>query len=297
MTDAAQAITRDSEICKVLTCLPEKFIVDFANGIDVTQDHLRVQRARSSFFNRCHDGLAGSASRRQSEININLAQGLEASLQWLTELTESLAQSNLAIARVNERVSVLNQHVARIANYAAQTRNQLECLAEQLNARCSTIEAELGRIGFEQRVGQHINRVFARWEARRFDAFSPAGRCFAALEELRWGAFGDYCRAHPPNHCQRQQFLGLVIDRATALLQHEVGNQRVEARQWLATPAHSLLDAPAALAYLAEDYNTRQHPFVQTSCSQLTNLPVQVPAIMRAGRLVEALSDEVFVAA
>lgn len=297
MTDTAQAITWDSEICKVLTCLPEKFIVDFANGIDVTQDHLRVQRSRSSFFNRCYDGLTGSAGRRQAEINANLAQGLEASLQWLIELTDSLAQSNLAIARVNERVSGLNQHVARLANYAAHTRTQLERLAEQLHARCSTIEAELGRIGFEQRVGQHIGSVFARWEAGRFDVFSPAGRCFAALEELRWGAFGDYCRAHPPGHRQRQQFLGLAIDRATALLQRETGNQRVETSQWLAAPARSLLDAPAALAFLAEDYNTIQHPFVQTSCGQLASLPVQVPAIMRAGRLVEALSDEVFVAA
>lgn len=297
MAEASQAITRDSDICKVLTCLPEKFIVDFANGIDVTQDHLRVQRARSSFFNRCYDGLTGSINRRQTEINANLAQGLEASLQWLIELTESLAQSNLAIARVNERVSGLSLHVARLANYAAHTRSQLERLAEQLHTRCSIIETELSRIGFEQRVGQHIDSVFARWEAGYFHVFSPAGRCFAALEELRWGAFGDYCRAHPPNHCQRQQFLGLVVDRATALLQREVGNGRVETRQWLASPACSLPDAPAALAYLAEDYNTRQHPFVQTSCGQLVSRPVQVPAIMRASRLADALSDEVFVAA
>lgn len=297
MADASQAITCDSEICKVLTCLPEKFIVDFANGIDVTLDHLQVQRARSGFLSRCYDGFTGKASRRQTEINANLAQGLEASLQWLSELAESLAQSNLAIARVNERVSGLNRHVMRLANYAAHTRSQLERLAEQLHTRCSTIETELSRIGFEQRVGQHIDSVFARWEAGRFDVFSPAGRCFAALEELRWGAFGDYCRAHPPSHCQRQQFLGLVVDRATALLQREAGNQRVETRQWLAAPARSLPDAPAALAYLAEDYNTIQHPFVQTSCGQLASLPVKVPAIMRAGRLAEALSDEVFVAA
>jgi hypothetical protein len=29
----------DNRVCQVLTCLPEKFVVDFANGIDVAQEH------------------------------------------------------------------------------------------------------------------------------------------------------------------------------------------------------------------------------------------------------------------
>lgn len=28
----------DNRVCQVLTCLPEKFVVDFANGIDVAQE-------------------------------------------------------------------------------------------------------------------------------------------------------------------------------------------------------------------------------------------------------------------
>lgn len=293
MIDENQAITCDSEICKVLTCLPEKFIVDFANGIDVTQDHLRVQRARSSFFNRCYDGFTGSSHRRQAEINANLAQGLEASLQWLTDLTESLAESNLAIARVNERVTTLNQHLARVVQHAASTRHQLENLTEQLHLRCTKIENELGRIDFEQRVSKQLDSVFYRWEAGRFDTFSPAGRCFAALEELRWGVLGDYSRAHPKNHRQRQLFIEEAIDRATAMLQRDLGNQRLETKYWLASPARQLADAQPALVYLAEDYSVEQHPFVHTSCGQLQALPMQVPHIMRANRLAEALGEEV----
>ena len=30
----------DNRVCQVLTCLPEKFVVDFANGIDVAQEHI-----------------------------------------------------------------------------------------------------------------------------------------------------------------------------------------------------------------------------------------------------------------
>lgn len=32
----------DNRVCQVLTCLPEKFVVDFANGIDVAQEHIRT---------------------------------------------------------------------------------------------------------------------------------------------------------------------------------------------------------------------------------------------------------------
>ncbi|HDX9480030.1 TPA: diguanylate cyclase regulator RdcB family protein, partial [Escherichia coli] len=86
----------DNRVCQVLTCLPEKFVVDFANGIDVAQEHIRTARERT-FFRRLKEGLTGEGAARQNAINASLAQGVEASLRWLTELTTSLATTNYAI--------------------------------------------------------------------------------------------------------------------------------------------------------------------------------------------------------
>ena len=80
------------------TCLPEKFVVDFANGIDVAQEHIRTAGERT-FFRRLKEGLTGEGAARQNAINASVAQGLEASLRWLTELTTSLATTNYAITR------------------------------------------------------------------------------------------------------------------------------------------------------------------------------------------------------
>ncbi|HGX9587058.1 TPA: chemotaxis protein, partial [Escherichia coli] len=41
----------DNRVCQVLTCLPEKFVVDFANGIDVAQEHISTAGGRT-FFRR-----------------------------------------------------------------------------------------------------------------------------------------------------------------------------------------------------------------------------------------------------
>ncbi|EIF7249307.1 diguanylate cyclase regulator RdcB family protein [Escherichia coli] len=91
----------DNRVCQVLTCLPEKFVVDFANGIDVAQEHIRTAGERT-FFRRLKEGLTGEGAARQNAINASLAQGVEASLRWLTEMTTSLATTNYAIKALAE---------------------------------------------------------------------------------------------------------------------------------------------------------------------------------------------------
>ena len=190
------SISPESEVCRVLTCLPEKFVVDFANGIDVTKDHIRVQFAQTGFAARMYEGFTGKGARRQANINASLANGLEASLVWLNDLTNSLAKSNQAISRVNARVASLQQNVAEVVHFSVETRECLAALAQEIGQRCSMLEQEVGRIDFEQRAERHLRQVITKWEAGHYNGFSLAGRCYAALEELRWGDFGDFCLKH-----------------------------------------------------------------------------------------------------
>ena len=290
-------VSQGSEIFQVLTCLPEKFVVDFANGIDVARDHLRVQKERGNFYARCYDGLTGKGTKRQAEINASLIDGVEASLNWLTELTDSLAKSNLAIARVNDRLSDLKRDAAKVAMYSIQTRHELKNLSERLHDRCVRIEAEVARIDFVQRVQINLSDVFSKWQAGRFDSFSPAGRCFAALEELRWGAFGDYCRIHTVR--QRQTFVDEAVNRAIAQLKQDLragASERLETYMWLNCPSNRsvLPDASEALAYLGTDYQPQHSPFVFTVTRVGEAIPLEVPRIMCATRLSEALASEIF---
>lgn len=290
-------VTQDSDICQVLSCLPEKFVVDFANGIDVGRDHIRVQRQRDSMFNRFCDSFTGQGARRQAEINASLIDGVEASLNWLTDLCESLSRSNLAIARVNDRVNELKFSVAKLADYSADTRQRLEQLATQLDQRCSLIEQEVSRIDFIQRVQLHLDQVFNKWKAGRFRHCSLPGRCYAALEELRWGAFGDYMRTQPVH--QRNDFLADLANRALAQMAVDAActeTERKDTYWWIAQPdgKSGSSDFAAALAYMGDWYSSDHSPLVYAVSQSPNEFPLAVPRVCSAERVSETLVEEVF---
>jgi len=290
-------ISKDSEICQVLTCIPEKFVVDFANGIDVARDHLRVQKNRGGFFSRCYDGFTGQSARRQVAINASLVDGVEASLNWLTDLSASLARSNLAIAHINDRVNELKLDMATIANYSADTRQQLNILAARLDERCHVIEKEIVRIDFTQRAQINLDQVFNKWKAGRYQSFSLSGRCYAALEELRWGDFGDFCRSQP--EVQTLSFIDDLKNRAIAQLANDAATSataRLDTRQWLARQGGSnvLPDADEALAYIGDWFDQESYPFIFSVSQGPTQLPIEIPRLSSAERVTEALISEVF---
>ncbi|WP_295451246.1 diguanylate cyclase regulator RdcB family protein [uncultured Thiodictyon sp.] len=290
-------IAADAEICKILQCLPEKFVVDFANGIDVAHDHIRVQHARSGFGARLYDGFTGRDRRRQTEINASLIDGVEASIKWLNELSMSLAKSNLALTQVKNRIAMIQGAFVKLANHSADTRQQLEALSLELARRCRHLEQEIMRVDSVQRANIHIDLVFSKWEAGRFASFSLSGRCYAALEELRWGAFGDFFRDGVM--LERSTHLEILRNRAIIQLAKDARNtptSRIDIRQWFNQPTGRgvLPDATGALAYMGDWSRCDQEPFVYASLHFPDDLPLPVPRICSAERLTEALVAEVF---
>lgn len=288
-----------SEVCAVLTCLPEKFVVDFANGIDVARDHLRVQQDRTGFFSRLYDGFTGQGSRRQIEINASLTDGVEGALIWLTDLTDSLAKNNLALTKVNERVAQIYGAVTRLANYSADTHDQLKTLSHNLNSRIDQLSSEIERVATEQRAERQLEQVFNKWAAGRFNTFSYAGRCYAALEELRWGAFGDFCRNNAGSRVSKE-FLDDLTNRAIHQLISDNGAKQAQGRlplaEWNVIPSGRsyIPNASEALAYMGDWSEPEQHPFVFTTSQSPQVLPMAIPRILSSDRLADALVTEVF---
>lgn len=292
-------IERTAELCDALSCLPEKFVVDFANGIDVSRDHVRVQRTRTGFFARMYDDFTGKGSRRQIEINASLTDGVEGALVWLTDLTDSLAKSNYALAKVNERVATIYGAVSTLTNYSVDTRKQLADLSRSLNLRVDQLAVEVARVAFEQRAERHLEHVFNRWAAGRFESFSFAGRFYSALEELRWGAFGDFCRCSTGTDI-RKEFLDDLTNRAIRQLTTDKGalekSRRQPVEEWTRFPSGRgfLPHASEALAYLGDWSDPELHPFVFTISQSPRILPVATPKLWSTERLAEALVSEVF---
>lgn len=285
------------KITDVLPILTDKFVVDFANSIQVVNDHIRVQKQRTGFFSRLADSLTGSGAARQTEINANLTNGLESSLQWLGELSESLAQSNYAIVCVNNRLNTLKHDVAKIAHYSADTRQLLNALSVQVAERCGRLEHEVARIGMVQSVQLNLEQVFSKWGAGKYQHFSFANRCYAVLEELHWGAFGDFYRSNASTD-DKQRFLEIAKNKVIDQLTKDINvacTTRIEAHDWLAMPsspnAATLVDA---LSYLGDAANDVQQPFIYSATQQPKQLPLRMPRLCSADRLGEAMLHEVF---
>jgi hypothetical protein len=286
------------DITQTLSCLPEKFVVDFANGIDVAKDHIRVQQNRTDFFNRLYDGFTGQGMRRQTEINASLADGVEGALKWLTELTESQAKSNYAIVKVNERIGIILRDLITLVHYSADNRRQLEDLSRSLEVRCDLLAKELARVDFEQRAERQLEQVFNKWAAGKLGAFSVAGRCYAVIEELYWGDFGDFCRSN--NNRVRQGFIDDLINRAIRQLTIDIGNgsqlERISIERWVAqTDQYKFSEETSeALAYLGDWSAADSHPFVFATSQLPEELPLPLPRLCTTERVAQGLVTEIF---
>ncbi len=298
MKPLKEVISIDSEVCKVLPYISEKFLVDFANSIDVTHDHIRTQKERNSFFSRCIDGFTGKGVQRQTLINSSVNDAAKGALEWLAELTEDLELGEIATAKVNDEVAILEMEVSSLAEGFITTRKKLNLLAEELSFRMCKVEQDVARIDFIQRVQNNLDEVFYSWEAGHSIKLSIGGRCYAAAEELRWGAFGYYCSHNTGK--ERDKFVKQAINRAVIQMAKDANvtsNTRLSVYDnWLKLPVFSSMedDLQEGLAYSADGFDAETAPIIISLTQDLPERLVRVPLIASASRLAEAIIDEVF---
>ncbi|WP_415174418.1 diguanylate cyclase regulator RdcB family protein [Pantoea sp.] len=286
----------EMQACQVLESIPEKFIVDFANGLDVVDDHLRHQQNRP-FFQRLKEGISGQSAARQQAINAAVHDGLQASLTWLTELTLSQAKTNFAVSQVNDRVNALMQDTANIAHYSADTRELLLELSDKVHLWMANNDEQLKRIDSVQRGQLHLDRVLSQWSAGRYAAIPIASRCYVALEELRWGAFGEVIRDGEVQ--QSQQLIETLKNRVLTQMAQDYGRNghaRHDIRNWLSWQQDTLQtpDWPETLSWLADWSTDVRQPMCRAVTQPGAALPLRIPRICSAERIAATLVDEVF---
>jgi hypothetical protein len=288
-----QVLRLDAQL-EALPSLTEKFVIDFANGIDVVNDHIDTQQSRSGFFMRMYESFNGTAHRRQNEINASLAKGVEASLTWLTELTEELASSNLAISRVNERIIQIRQDLNAVAHYSTDTRDQLNRFIQETTSRLDGMNQEILRIDGEQRAHRHLDRVFAKWAAGGYARFSCLQRLYAALEDLYWGDFGACLRHHMESRV-RNDLISHLESKAVIQIRSDRkitgdNEQRTPLDEWIALPASSQPLDQEALTWLG-DWSSEDTPLSYTATHPDSLLVVGVPRRLDSSRAVDMIHE------
>lgn len=290
------SVTAALAITTTLPFLPEKFIVDFVNGLEVADEHIRLQRSRTKFFDRLCDDFSGVAHRRQTEVNANLATGLRSTLTWLNDLTESLAKSDLAIAQVNKRIGELYCNIAEVVNFAADSKALFDEFALRVAGRFRELEQQVAQVDLEQKAGRHLEQVFDKWAAGGYGVFSPLGRLYVAMDELYWGDFGTLCRTR--HDVTRKRLLEQLVHKAVYRLNKDAGleqtSQRMPLVHWLEYPREGDGEARDALAYLGDWADSDGHPMCHVVTQSPAILGYRVPRVFLPERAVTAMQREFF---
>lgn len=256
-------LTKNSTLVKAFPALKEKFIVDFANGIDVLNDLNRVQKDRQSFVSRMFDGFTGKSRRRQDQINANLKNGVEASLKWLVELTEELSLSNYAIVKVNDRVNELKFDVADLAKFSYSLKVELNHISDHFSKRCDDMQRQIDQLKSRQDAIFHLNFVFDKLRSSNsWRSLTVSQKLYSAYEELRWGNFGSFLLLYP-NHSY--EMLQALEQKTTLylsdLFQIEV-DKRIDLSNYLSSDVKEKSLEVEAIAYLGDWVNKERAPFI-----------------------------------
>lgn len=277
---------------ETLECINGKFVVDLASDIDLRRERHRHPQSNQFWVHLqavFRQKLPAGQILHGSEAAMNHG---DANLAWLQWFLSKMAFSQFTLASLTARIQVLRascppghereKHLLQLQTLVSQRQQRL---AAQLEKSDSLNQAQV-----------HCEQVFARWRTGHYQRFSPAARCYIALEELRWGMFGDVCRAQQAIHSH--SLVEFVRERAIAQLACDIGasaRTRHFYHQWLTfPPATGMMDLKALLSWLGDWCHGEYQPVTWSVTQSWQNIALGMPRICSASRLAGSMVDEIF---
>lgn len=213
--------------------------------------------------------------------------------QWLPGLLDGVSQyrqpGHMALSLIAQAL------LAEIPGREPALVTQLEQLGSYYSQCAAQLEDELASRGLENEGGEHIEAVFSRWRSGHYGEFSPAGRCYVVLEELRWGRCGAAIRLGTPR--VRNMLLDEIRQQATEMLAKSVSaasQTRHFYQQWLnSPPTPSLLDYKDTLSWLGNWSDSERQPVCWSVTQSWKSVALGMPRLCSASRLAGAMVDEV----
>ncbi|PSN09031.1 diguanylate cyclase regulator RdcB family protein [Siccibacter turicensis] len=270
-----------------LACLNDRFITDLADTLDPTQ---RLCPHLQPFRERLQGELIVRTRQQQWAVTGPGTLSAEMRLAWLEQLLHLWSPGHLALTCVRHRLGQVRE------NHAGGLELALGSVIRQCQERLARSEALLRQRDLRQEAFTHVEQLFHRWRSGYFAAFSPAGRCYVVLEELRWGAFGEALRLSAPLEAQRLR--DMLRERATLQLASDAGaatRTRHYFSHWLTTPpSDGLMDYKDTLSWLGAQRDAGLHPVSWSVTQTWQSVALGMPRLCSAARLADAMVEEVF---
>ena len=250
MTDTAIA-----HFAKALpSAVKSRMLIDMVNCLDVADDHLRVKERRQSFFPRMFDFFSGQGGRRDAAIAQSQQTTLREVVNVTTHLARELSDTNLALAEVGGRLGAVERSLAQVTHLALDQRQALDALAKTVESERLRVDERLQTLDLRVAANEQLGLVFKRWAAGDFRHLPLASRASAALQELRWGVFGEFLARRPQ---EAQTLRESAITETKIRLQEDLREENKDANgylslksDWLALPEGGAQQSQETRAFL-----------------------------------------------
>lgn len=194
--------------------LNEKLIVDFVNGISVSQDLQDVIKRRSSHKNRFFDAISGKAHLRQAHLNDHILTGLRACEGWLNSVSHNLNEHSVAISQVANSLSKTQSYLKQVTNVVVDVRDQVDNLAKYTDDLIHDVQI----LQTNDAAKTNLDLVFSSWEAGDLKKYSIIAKSYIALDNLYWGNFSKII-----NSQNKDDYLKLLRNKLVIQLKKEFG--------------------------------------------------------------------------
>jgi hypothetical protein len=275
--------------------LSAKLLVELANGLIVTADHVQTQAERTRIL-RLVDVVTGQGRRRRLAVDTSTASQMQVIVSYLKELDRAGTTSMIAIEKVAASVATLARRSHSMGDAIVDLAEDLNQVRTSACERLSEMRSEIARLGREVVAHRHLDLEIDRWGAGRLPGFSPIQKLFLTVDALYWGAFGDQVREleRPEKVAEWADFAkNKLVQQLTRTLGAEP-TPPLPAHRWLASEAALPADASAAVAFLAEPSN-RYQPLSRMVSTGAPASDPDIPGFVSIHRGVDRMFEEVFV--
>lgn len=262
--------------------LTEKALVDFVNGLEVIDDHIRVrEKNNNSFVSRLWGDLNGENALRQNTIDQHVTESLKTVSTWLQCLQHQQIQSDLAITKIGTKLLETRRGVMILLDKHNALRHEVEKLLismDNMNEKYSQLSIRLEQVDDGRLATQHIEAVFDKWEAGGLNHYPVLIRLFLVFDELYWGDFGHYCRQCGLEHREIKRLVEQLQNKSCIQLKSDWLNGQLpsHAYDWQSAIKQELQNVAVehcdVIAYLTDEAVNDTMPMLW-SLNQLANNP------------------------
>jgi hypothetical protein len=254
--------------------LTEKAIVDYVNGLEVLDDHLRFRdQTNKKFLTRIWDSITGRTEQRKQIIDRNITTSLETVSFWLQDIQLYQGKSDIAVARLAGKLKETRTGVMRLQERHNELAANVQVIAQdvdqlqiQVQDQWIQLKSKIRQVDAGRLASAHLEQVFDKWQAERLNSYPPLVRLYIVIDELHWGNFGTYCRSQFGTS-EVHQLMEQLLHKALFQMKQDLGgdvSQLMLPEEWLSPIMDLPEESREVLSYLSNWADPQTAPVTWT---------------------------------